>query len=121
MKENILQSKSYLFALRIIKLYKFLTEEKKEYILSKQVMRSGTSIGASIAESVWGASRKDFLSKITIAYKEARETIYWLQLLKDSEYLTERQVNDIMVDCEELCKIMGSIQTTIKKSSFRNS
>lgn len=117
MKENILQKKSYLFALRIIKLYKFLTEEKKEFILSKQVMRSGTSIGANIAESVWGASRKDFLSKITIAYKEARETIYWLELLRDSEYLTATQTNELLTDCEELCKIMWSIQTTIKNNS----
>lgn len=122
MKENILVEKSYLFALRIIKLYKFLTEEKKEFILSKQVLRSGTSIGANIEETVGASSKKDFLAKISIAYREARETKYWLRLLRDSGYLTEDQCSSMLSDCEELCKIIGKIQTTMKKTSkIRNS
>ena len=81
MKENIVQQKSFAFAIRIVELYKYLQSEKKEFVLSKQVLRSGTSIGANIEESIGGASEKDFLHKLTISYKEARETIYWLKLL----------------------------------------
>jgi len=115
-KENIVQSKSYNFAIRIVKVYKYLNEEKREFILSKQLLRSGTSIGANIEEAIGGQSRKDFFAKLTIAYKEARETHYWIRLLKDTDYLDEEQYNSLIGDIEELQKIIGSIQKTIRNS-----
>ena len=115
MKENIIQQKSFLFAIRIINLYKYLTNEKKEFVLSKQILRSGTLIGANIEESIGGQSDKDFLSKISISYKEARETIYWLKLLKETEYIKVDEFENIFNDAEEICKILGSIQISIKK------
>jgi len=105
----------FAFAVRIVNLYKYLCEEKKEYILSKQVLRSGTSIGANVEEAIGGQSDKDFLSKLSIAYKEARETIYWLKLLLETEYINREFANDILKDTEEICKIIGKIQTTMKK------
>jgi four helix bundle protein len=86
-KDNIIQQKSFAFAIRVVNLYKFLTNEKKEFVLSKQLLRSGTSIGANVEESIGGQSEKDFLSKLSIAYKEARETMYWLKLLLATDYL----------------------------------
>lgn len=122
MKNNILQEKSYLFALRVIKLYRFLTEEKKEFVLSKQILRSGTSIWANIEESISSVSKKEFLVKLSIAYKEARETCYWIKLLRDSDFLSKSQSESIFLDCEELCRIIWSIQITMKKDSkTRNS
>ena len=115
MKEgNVVKIKSYNFAFRIVKLYKYLVFNKIEFILSKQVLRSGTSIGANIEEAIGGQSRKDFLFKITIAYKEARETKYWINLLKDGKFLEEKFADSISNDCEELCKIIGKIQSTIR-------
>jgi four helix bundle protein len=111
---NIIQQKSFAFAIRIVNLYKFLTTEKKEYVLSKQLLRSGTSVGANIEESIGGQSDKDFLSKISIAYKEARESVYWLKLLQATDYLSEEQADSLLKDAEELCKIIGKIQITIK-------
>lgn len=115
-KDNIVQQKSYDFAVRIVKLYKFLSQEKKEFVLSKQLLRSGTSIGANVEEAIGGQSRKDFFAKLTIAYKEARETHYWVRLLKDTDYLTPTEANSILSDVEELLKIIGSIQKTIRNS-----
>lgn len=120
-KNNIVQEKSYNFALRIIKLCRYLNESKAEYVLSKQILRCGTSIGANIEEAIGAQSDKDFLSKLSIAYKEARETHYWLRLLRDSESLDEPQSNSILLDCEELLKIIGSIQKNIKSKLSRNS
>ena len=117
MKENIIVDKSYKFAVRIIKLYLFLKKEKNEYELSKQVLRSGTSIGANVEEAVGGQSRKDFLSKMSIAYKEARETKYWLWLLYDTNFIDTELFNSLVNDCEELLKIIGKIQVTMKKNS----
>ena len=114
MKDNILRNKSYNFALRIVNTYQFICSEKKEYILSKQLLRSGTSIGANIEEAIGGHSDKDFLSKLTVAYKEARESHYWIRLLKDSGYLTEKQANSLLKDNQELLKIIGTIQKTMK-------
>jgi four helix bundle protein len=111
---NIIQQKSFAFAIRIVNLYKFLTTEKKEFVLSKQLLRSGTSVGANIEESIGGQSDKDFLSKISIAYKEARESMYWLKLLQATDYLSEEQADSLLKDAEELCKIIGKIQITIK-------
>ncbi len=116
-KENVIQSKSYNFALKIIQLYKFLSQEKKEFVLGKQILRAGTSIGANIEESVGAQSKKDFLSKVSIAYKEARETKYWICLLRDTKILSIEQAKGLLNDCEELLKIMGKIQTTIKLNS----
>jgi four helix bundle protein len=89
MKENVIQIKSYAFAVRIVKVYKYLCEEKKEYVLSKQLSRSGTSIAANIEEAIGGQTDKDFFAKLTIAYKEARETHYWIRLLTDTDYISK--------------------------------
>lgn len=113
-KDNIIQQKSFAFALRIVNLYKYLTTEKKEFVMSKQLLRSGTSIGANVEESIGGQSERDFLSKLSIAYKEARESMYWLKLLQATDYLNQEQAESLLADAEELCKIIGSIQKTIK-------
>lgn len=91
MKESVLKEKSYNFALRIVKLYKYIVSEKKEYVLSKQILRAGTSIGANVKEASKAQSKPDFIHKLSISQKEAFETDYWLRLLLDSEYLTETQ------------------------------
>lgn len=114
MKENMVLEKSYAFAVRIVRLYQHLSSEKKEYVLSRQVLRSGTSIGANVEEAIGGQSRPDFISKMSIAYKEARETSYWLRLLKDTDYLSVAQFESIHADAEELCRIIGSILKTSK-------
>ena len=114
MKENIVQQKSFSFAIRIINLYKYLVSEKKEFVLSKQLLRSGTSIGANIEESIGGQSEKDFLSKLSISYKEARETIYWLKLLKETEYISKNEFESIYNEAEEICKILAKIIITLK-------
>lgn len=107
MKENVLLEKSFNFAKRIVKLYKYLTNEKKEYILSKQLLRSGTSIGANIREGQYAQSEKDFISKLSIALKEASETEYWLELM-EIEYLNENEVRSIKDDLIEIIKILIS-------------
>lgn len=111
-KKDSVRDKSYAFALRMIKMYQHLTKDKQEFILSKQVLRSGTSIGANIEEASGAQSNKDFLAKMTIAYKEARETHYWLRLLHDSGYFTENAAISILNDCEELLKMLASIKKT---------
>lgn len=115
-EENIIQEKSYAFAVRIIRLCQFLTEKKKEFVLSKQILRSGTSIGANIEEAIGGQSRPDFISKINIAYKEARETSYWLRLLKDTDFISPTEFDSIHADVYELRKIMGAILKTSKSN-----
>ena len=114
MKENIIQQKSFAFAIRIVELFKYLQSEKKEFVLSKQILRSGTSIGANIEESIGGASDKDFLHKLTISYKEAKETIYWLKLLHATQYISEKEFDSLHNDAEEICKILAKIQITLK-------
>jgi four helix bundle protein len=115
MKENnIIQEKSFAFAVRAVKLFKYLQEEKKEFVLSKQFLRSATSIGANVEESIGGQSDKDFLSKLSISYKEAREAKYWLRLLQATDYLTQPEAESMLTDVEELCKILGKIQVTLK-------
>ena len=104
------------FSIRIVKLYQYLTEEKKEFVISKQILRSGTSIGANLAEAQYGVSRKDFLSKTYISLKETAETMFWLDVLCKSEYLTEKEYQSIMSDCEELKKLFVSITKTTKQS-----
>ena len=115
-RENIIEGKSYAFALRIIQLYKYLINEEKEFILSKQVLRSGTSIGALIKESEHAQSKKDFINKMSIALKEANETEYWLMLLKDSHYISESSFSSINNDCTELLKLLISIVKTSKNN-----
>ncbi|MEE9411818.1 MAG: four helix bundle protein [Methylococcales bacterium] len=115
MKDNIIQDKSYAFTLRIVKLYLYLNNEKKEYTLGKQILRSGTSIGANVEEAIGGQSDKDFLAKNSIAYKEARETHYWIRLLSDSGFIKNSEKDSLLNDCEELLKIIGSIQKTMKQ------
>lgn len=114
MKENIIEVKSFNFAKRIIKLYKYLISEKKEFILSKQLLRSGTSIGANIREARYGASKADFKNKLKIALKEASESEYWIELLED-EYITKEQSNSLKKDVVELIKLLTSITKTMDK------
>src|SRR5436190_24286040 len=104
-RENALKDKSYQFALRIVNAYKHIVSEKKEFVLSKQLLRCGTSIGANVAEANQAQSRPDFISKLSIALKEAVETEYWLNWLADSEYLSRRQSDSLHVDCVELIKL----------------
>ncbi len=112
-QENVLKKKSYKFALRIIKLYKHLCATQKEYVLSKQVLRSGTSIGANVTEGNQAQSKADFIHKMSIGLKEAFETEYWLCLLRDSKYLTKSQSESLINDCNELQKILtASIKTS---------
>ena len=112
--DNIIQEKSFAFAIRIVNLYKYLTSEKKEFVLSKQILKSGTSIGANIEESIGAQSDKDFLNKISISYKEARESIFWLKLLQATNYLSAEETESLLSNAEELCKILGKIQISIK-------
>ena len=120
MKENVIQQKSFVFAIRIINLYKYLTVKKKEFVLSKQILRSGTSIGANIEESIGGRSNKEFLFKLELSYKEARETIYWLKLLKETEYISNSEFESIHVEAEEICKILAKIIITLKGKLIKN-
>lgn len=114
-KDNIVADKSYAFALRIIKLYKYLITEQKEYVLSKQVLRSGTSIGALVKEAEHAQSKADFINKMNIALKEANETEYWLMLLRDSEYISTKSFESIHPDSVELIKLLASIVKTSKE------
>lgn len=115
MKESIVGRKSELFALRITKMFAYLQQEKHETVISKQILRSGTSIAANIQEAIGAQSDKDFLHKFSIAYKEARETRLWLTTLYESGYLTEQQFCSMEADLTELLKMIGSIQITMKK------
>lgn len=116
MKENVIQTKTFDFAIRIIKVYKHLKQNKNEYIISKQLLRSGTSIGANIEEAIGGQSKNDFTSKLSIAYKEARESSYWIKLLEKSNYLTNLESESLLNDLTEILKIIGKIQITIRNS-----
>ena len=112
---GILRSKSLQFAVRIVNLSKYLREVKKEYTLSRQILKSGTSIGANLAESATAISRNDFLSKVYIALKECSETLYWLELLKLTDYITEEMYQSMQSDCEELRKMLSSTTKTIQE------
>ena len=119
MRENVVKEKSFAFALRMVKLAKHLQTEKKEFVLSNQVLRSGTSIGALIREAEHAESKADFIHKMTIALKEANETLYWLELLQQSEYLTHQSFASIRSDCEELVKLLVSIVKTFIRIYLR--
>lgn len=112
---NVIENKSFDFAIRIVNLYKYLNVEKKEYVLSKQMLRSGTSIGANVAEAEQAQSRPDFVSKMNIALKETSETKYWISLLQATNYLTDEEASSILSDCIELEKILVSIIKSSKQ------
>lgn len=116
MRENIVKNKSFAFAVRIVNAYKYLCEEKREYVMSKQLLRSGTSIGALIREAEHAESKQDFIHKNAIAQKEANETLYWLELLKETEYLNEDEFEALYKDAIEIMKLLTSIIKTTKNS-----
>ena len=118
--ENTARFKSKKFAVRIINLYKILTEQKKEYVLSKQMLRSGTSIGANLAEADYGISKKDFLLKIYISLKECSETLYWLDLLFETKYINEKEFNSINNDALELLKMLTATAKTTSNNIKNN-
>ncbi len=113
--ENVIVAKSMAFAIRIVNLYKYFVSEKNEYVMSKQLLKSGTSIGANVKEAERGQSRADFASKMNIALKEASETEYWLELLHETNYISDEEYNSIQRDCRELIKLLISIVKTAKK------
>ncbi|HOZ96031.1 MAG TPA: four helix bundle protein [Niabella sp.] len=115
MKDNVIRTKSFAFALRIVKLYQYLQLEKKEFILSKQLLRSGTSIGAMVRESEQAESKPDFIHKLAIAQKEANETEYWIELLYQSGYLDKKQYESVFNDITEIRKLLTSIIKTSKQ------
>lgn len=110
--QNIIVVKSKDFAIRIVKLYKYLNENKREYVLSKQLLKSGTSIGANVREAIRGQSKPDFYAKMNIALKEASETEYWLEILKETDYIDEASFKSIYADCQEILKILMAITKT---------
>ena len=113
-KENVIVDKSMEFAVRIVNLYKYLTKRHAEYVISKQLLRSGTSIGANIREAVYAQSQADFYAKLYIALKEASESAYWIELLERTQYLTKKEATSILDDCGELIKILSAITKTLK-------
>ena len=114
---NQISEKSFRFAVRTVNVYKHLSGEKKEFVLSKQLLRSGTSIGANVSEAQQAQSRADFISKLNIALKEASETEYWIRLLQATDYLTQREADSLLADCTELEKLLVSI---VKKLKIEN-
>jgi four helix bundle protein len=115
LNQSIIKQKTFQFAVRIVNLYKYIVEKKKEFVLSKQLLRSGTSIGANVREAHNAESDADFIHKLGIAQKECDETLYWLELLKETEYLTEIEYEAIAADCIEVLKILKSIILTMKQ------
>lgn len=116
--DNVIQIKSYAFAVKIVKTYQYLVDEKKEYVLSKQLLKSGTSVGANTEEALGGQTDKDFYTKFNIVYKEARETHYWIRLLRDTNILGKEQSGSLLTDCDEILRIVGSITKTLKTKLF---
>ena len=112
--DSILKAKSMAFAKRIVRLYQYISQEKREFVMSRQVLRSGTSIGANIAEAIYGSTRKDFVAKLYIAEKESAETLYWLELLNSCEYIPEKLYISLQKDCRELLAMLAA---SIKSSS----
>ena len=116
MKESILKVKSFRFAIRIVNLYKYLCEDKKEYVLSQQILRSGTSVGAMVREAEHSESKADFIHKIAIAQKEINETIYWLELLMETENISSKEFESINADAVEIIKLITSSIKTAKSN-----
>jgi four helix bundle protein len=117
MKVNVIIEKSMAFAIRIVNLYKVLCDKKKEYVLAKQVLKAGTSIGANIAEAECAISRKDFLAKAYIAYKECAETKFWLELLHKTEFISSDEYTSITGDCDEIYRILAAITKTTREKN----
>lgn len=115
-KENILYDKSYAFSIRIVKLTQYLSSEKREYVLSKQIIRFVTAIGALVSESKFAQSRADFMNKLMIALKEANETQYWINLLHDTEYISKKMFDSLIIDIRELVSLLVSITKSIKNN-----
>ena len=113
-KENVIRNKSFAFAVRIVNLYKYLVEEKKEYVMAKQLLRSGTSVGAMVREAEHAESKNDFTHKMAIAQKEINETIYWIELLKETNYLTQVEFDNMNNDAVEVIKLITSIIKSTK-------
>ena len=116
-RRNVVQEKSYAFAVRIVRMYQHLSSEKRAFVLSKLVLRSGTSVGANVEEAIGGLSKKDFAARMGIAYKEARETSYWLRLLNDSGYIDDAAFASMHKDCEELLKLLYTIVQSAKRDA----
>jgi len=116
LRENVLYDKAFLFAVRVVNLYKYLCSEKKEYVLSKQLLRSGTSIGANISEAQDAQSRNDFISKLSISLKEAKESRYWIDLLKETDFLTKQEAGSLLEDLTEVIKLLTSIIKSTKQA-----
>ena len=114
-EDNVVATKSYAFAVRCVNLYKYLCEEKHDYVVEKQLLRSGTSIGANVKEAIRGASRADFAAKLNIALKEASESEYWIEILRDTDYITRQQADSLLADCQELLKLLMSIIKSSKE------
>ena len=121
MRQNEIRIKSTAFAKRVIDAYQYLCQEKKEFVLSKQLLRCGTSIGANVTEAQYGSSRKDFLNKLYIALKECAETLYWLELLVHGGYLTDAEYQSLCKDCEELRRILSAITKSVRENMEENS
>ena len=121
MTDSIVFEKSKAFAVRIVRLYQWLSDNRKEFVMSKQCLRCGTSIGANLAEGLNGQSRADFISKLHISLKEANETRYWLELLKETDYITDPMFTSLNEDCSELIKLLTSIIVTTKRNDTNNS
>ena len=119
--QNVLKEKSLLFAKRTVHAYQYLRDEKKEYVLSKQMLRSGTSIGANIAEAQYGSSRKDFLAKFYIALRECAETLYWLELLYSCGYFSDCEYQSLQEDCEELRRLLSAATKSVRDGKIPNS
>lgn len=120
-KESVLKEKSYAFAIRVINLAKFLREEKKEFILSKQIVRCGTSVGANIEEASGAQSNNDFIAKLHISLKEAKETHYWVRLLRDTEYISKEQAQSLIDDIDEIITILTKSLKTVKSNNISSS
>ncbi|MDR0680769.1 MAG: four helix bundle protein [Dysgonamonadaceae bacterium] len=120
MKENVILNKSFEFAVRIVNLYKYLTTEKQEFVMSKQILRSGTSIGANAEEADSGQSKKDFTAKMDIVLKEAKETRYWLRLLNKTDYIENKIYESMLADCNEIIAIVTAIIVTARKNIKNN-
>ena len=118
MSENIPKIKSKAFAIRIVKMYQYLCDEKREFVMSKQILKSGTSIGANLSEAECASSKKDFLSKQYIALKEASETRFWLELLHETSYLKDDESSSIYQDCLELIRLLSASTKTLSKELF---
>jgi four helix bundle protein len=120
MGENVVKNKSFEFAIQVVKIYQFLRDQKKEYTLSRQLLRSGTSVGAMIREAEYAETKNDFIHKMGLAQKEVNETLYWLELLYETEYLTQEQSNQLTAAATEIIKLITSIIKTTKSNLNKN-